>query len=453
MAGAGTLVGRYKEVSIEIPGAVVMALTIGGVSAKVNGRCEKNESSITAAPITFARTIGALYPLEMRLSGWKSVREIKWNRIFSRISLITALTALFGAILVAHPTANAAETNQKLRTYTVTMAKAHLPAAPANGTDDYRCFLLDPQVKEDSIIRSIQFVPQRKNYVHHAIIFRVSDVNIAEAIAKDKNGKGWPCFGGTGLGSNLASFVTSPWISSWAPGRGIDVSPAGYGIPFKKGERFVLQVHYNLLAADGGTLMTDQSKIIMKAVAAKGATVKQLHVELFPAPVELACPEGVTGPLCDRRASLIDLASRTNGASALEAAGISALCGKNPFKPIPSTTSTCDKVINTNFNVIAAAPHMHLLGRSLKLILNPDTPKQQVLLNVTNYDFDNQSAKVLPKPVKVVAGDTIRVECTFDPKLRQLIPSLRKLPARYVTWGEGSSDEMCLGVIAATPEN
>jgi hypothetical protein len=51
----------------------------------------------------------------------------------------------------------------------------------------------------------------------------------------------------------------------------------------------------------------------------------------------------------------------------------------------------------------------------------------------------------------VTAGDIIRVKCTFDPTLRQKIPQLKQLEPRYVTWGEGSSDEMCLGVIAATP--
>jgi hypothetical protein len=365
-------------------------------------------------------------------------------------ALITlVLVALCVPQLTTSVAANAAE-KEVLKTYSVKMVKAHLPAAPANGTDDYRCFLLDPKVTEDSIIRSIQFIPQRKDYVHHAIIFRVTDANLQEAIALDKGGTGWPCFGGSGLGGMLSSFVTSPWISSWAPGRGIDVSPTGYGIPFKKGERFVLQVHYNLLAANGGKVETDQSRIVMKVVPSKGATVKQLHVELFPAPVELACPSGVTGPLCDRKQALIDLAARTNNSSALEAAGIAALCGQNPFKPVASTTSKCDKVMNSNFTVIAAAPHMHLLGRSMRIILNPGTAKEKYLLNVPNYNFDDQSAKVLKTPVPVVAGDTIRVECTFDPTLRQLLPALKNLQPRYVTWGEGSSDEMCLGVIAAT---
>ena len=348
------------------------------------------------------------------------------------------------------PTQATAATAQKMKRYTVTMTKAHLPAAPNNGTDDYRCFLLDPKVTEDSIIRSIQFIPQKKNYVHHAIIFRVTDADLAEAIKQDKNGTGWPCFGGSGLGGMFSSFVSSPWLSSWAPGRGKDVSPAGYGTPFKKGERFVLQVHYNFLAANGGKIETDQSKIVMETVPAKGTTIKQLHVELFPAPVELACPAGITGPLCDRKQSLIDLAARTSTNSAFEATGINVLCGQDPFKPVASLTSKCDKAITSNFTIIAAAPHMHLLGRSLKLTLNPGTSTEQTILNVTNYNFDDQSATVVKKPIPVKAGDTIRVECTFDPTLRQKIPQLKSLANRYVTWGEGSSDEMCLGVIAAT---
>ena len=364
-----------------------------------------------------------------------------------RAVLIPVVALLLTSIV---PQISNAATTPKLKKYSVTMIKAHLPAAPNNGTDDYRCFLLDPKVTEDSIIRSIQFIPQRKNYVHHAIIFRVTDADLPEAIAQDKNGTGWPCFGGTGLGGMLSTFVSSPWLSSWAPGRGKDVSPEGYGTPFKKGERFVLQVHYNLLAAIDGKIETDQSKIIMEAVPAKGSTVKQLKVELFPAPVELACPAGVTGPLCERKASLIDLAARTSTTSAFESTGINAICGQNPFKPVASTTSTCDKVMNSSFTIIAAAPHMHLLGKSLKLTLNPGTPTEKVILNRTNYNFDDQSATVLKTPIAVKPGDTIRVECTFDPTLRQKLYQLKSLPPRYITWGEGSSDEMCLGVIAAT---
>lgn len=365
-----------------------------------------------------------------------------------RRTILIPLAALLLASALPH-FADAA-TLPKMKKYSVTMVKAHLPSAPNKGTDDYRCFLLDPKVKEDSIIRSVEFIPQRRNYVHHAIIFRVTDADIAEAVIADKSGNGWPCFGGTSLGGMLSTFITSPWISSWAPGRGKDIAPTGYGTPFKKGERFVLQVHYNLLAATDGKIETDQSKIIMETVSAKGSKIKQLQLELFAAPVELACPPGITGPLCDRRQSLMDLASRTGAASAVQAVGLNILCGQNPNRPTPSLTSRCDKVMNKYFSIVTAGPHMHLLGRSLKLTLNPGRENEKIILDVTNYNFDDQSSVNLQTPIAVNPGDTIRVECTFDPTLRQKIPQLKSLEPRYVTWGEGSSDEMCLGVLAGT---
>ena len=124
------------------------------------------------------------------------------------------ISVILGTAILPLQFSQSAIAAEKTKTYSVRMVKAHLPAAPKNGTDDYRCFLLDPKVKEDSIIRSIQFIPQQKDYVHHAIIFRVTDANLAEAINLDKSGTGWPCFGGSGLGGMLSSFVTSPWISS-----------------------------------------------------------------------------------------------------------------------------------------------------------------------------------------------------------------------------------------------
>ena len=35
-------------------------------------------------------------------------------------------------------------------------------------------------------------------------------------------------------------------------------------------------------------------------------------------------------------------------------------------------------------------------------------------------------------------------------RLRPLLPALSKLPPRYVVWGDGSSDQMCLGLLIAT---
>ena len=90
---------------------------------------------------------------------------------------------------------------------------------------------------------------------------------------------------------------------------------------------------------------------------------------------------------------------------------------------------------------------MHLLGRSITVELNPGTPKAQMLLDVPAYNFDNQGARPLAKPVRVKPGDTYRVTCTHDAVLRSQLPELRPLEPRYVVWGSGTSDEMCLAIV------
>jgi hypothetical protein len=89
---------------------------------------------------------------------------------------------------------------------------------------------------------------------------------------------------------------------------------------------------------------------------------------------------------------------------------------------------------------------MHLLGRTFTMELNPGTPQAKVVLNVPNYDFHDQRSYNLAAPIRVTAGEPVRVTCTYDPTLAQEIPILRSVPPHFVTWGDGSSDEMCIGL-------
>jgi hypothetical protein len=95
---------------------------------------------------------------------------------------------------------------------------------------------------------------------------------------------------------------------------------------------------------------------------------------------------------------------------------------------------------------------MHLLGSGFSMILNPGTPQAKTVLSVPNYNFDYQKAYNLSIPVPVNAGDRVQITCTYNPKLAQELPVLRKAPAHFVTWGDGSSDEMCVGVAWTTTE-
>ena len=72
------------------------------------------------------------------------------------------------------------------------------------------------------------------------------------------------------------------------------------------------------------------------------------------------------------------------------------------------------------------------------------------MIDIPHWDFDNQSGVVLAHPLSVGPGDKLTISCTHDASLRTKIPSLEQLPPRYVVWGEGSSDEMCLGILGFT---
>ena len=82
--------------------------------------------------------------------------------------------------------------------------------------------------------------------------------------------------------------------------------------------------------------------------------------------------------------------------------------------------------------------------------LNPGTPGAQSLLDVPSFDFDDQKLRPLPAPVELEPGDMLQVTCTHDASLRRQLPQLSKLPPRYVVWGDGTSSEMCLGLLTAT---
>ena len=92
---------------------------------------------------------------------------------------------------------------------------------------------------------------------------------------------------------------------------------------------------------------------------------------------------------------------------------------------------------------------MHLLGREIRVVTNPGTDREQTVLDIPVWDFDNQGAKPID-PVRLDAFDTVRVTCRHVQWLRDELPSFEGQDDRYVVWGEGTTDEMCLGILQVT---
>jgi protein involved in polysaccharide export with SLBB domain len=99
--------------------------------------------------------------------------------------------------------------------------------------------------------------------------------------------------------------------------------------------------------------------------------------------------------------------------------------------------------------VRAAAGHMHLLGSAIRIELNPGRPGARTLLDVKQWDFDNQGS-IPVAATRLRVGDQVKVTCTHDQSWRDKLAELRTIPERYVVWGEGTTDEMCLGILSVT---
>jgi hypothetical protein len=333
------------------------------------------------------------------------------------------------------------------------MPGAYRPRAPKGVTDDYRCFLLDPKLGRDASVTSARIEPGAAKVVHHVILFRVGQAQVAEARRLDTGsaGPGWGCFGGTGLspgesvGRIQDSLNNANWIAAWAAGWGAGRLPEGTGVPLPAGSQVVMQVHYNLL--HGRTV--DRSQAVL-TTAPSSAGLAPLRTMLLPGPVELACAKSEQGRLCSRTEALFELSRKYGSTAALVPAGLLILCRGDASRPRASATSTCDRRITQPTTIRIAAGHMHLLGASIRLELNPGKADARVLLDIPRWDFHWQNAYTLAKPVAAEPGDVVRVTCRHDVHKRMHGEhGIPKAP-RYVLWGEGTTDEMCLGILQVT---
>jgi hypothetical protein len=360
--------------------------------------------------------------------------------------LRSLLRSLLGVAIVTASlsvlAAGSANAEIAVRTIMLRQAIAYKPHAPKGATDDYHCTLMNPHVTSNSYIISSQFFPGSPED-HHAILFLVPPDLAAAAEAANVNGLGWSCFGEAPIpNTGLAQISNTPWLSAWAPGHGADNLPKGTGIYLPKGSLVVMQVHYNLLVGDKPV----KNSLMLHTVPAS-TPLLPLNLRLMPAPPDVPCAPDATGPLCSRAAELANLGQRFGQSAVAFVNTLEAICGRNPQDPPVGDTTSCNWPVGVNGYIVRVGAHMHLEGVSFKMILNPGTPSQKTILNVPDYNFHYQRAYNLAHPVAVTPGDTVQVQCTYNPALQQEVPLLRRVPAHFVTWGDGSTDEMCLGLM------
>jgi hypothetical protein len=383
------------------------------------------------------------------------------TKTISRAALSTLVGIVASSTLVslsaASPRQSEAVRNTNANSITMQLSPFAPVKPPTGGTDNYHCSLLYPGNTTDQMITSTTFSPTTTQ-VHHVILYLGYPSDLAAAKKIDNKGKGWTCFGApqlTGSPGTISEIGRQPWLAASGPGRNTSYEPAGTGMPLPAGAFIIVQVHYNLLVGvKNGKSPVDKSTVTLTTESTSTSSLKPLKIDTYVAPPDLPCPAGKKGPLCSRANSMKDLKARFGQGEVNFVNLIEFICGRSKAIPADSANtvvSTSCTLPNQGAGYIqSVAPHMHMLGASMVVTLNQGTPSEQVLLNQTSYNFDLQRGTVLVPPVHVTKADRITVSCTYNPILRSLIPQTRSLPNRYITWGDGSSDEMCLAIVGRT---
>ena len=330
----------------------------------------------------------------------------------------------------------------------------------SNMENEYRCFVLDPHITKPTYLTGYGFIADQITELHHAQVFLVSADQKRNAIAmSNKDGRpGWSCFGSANIPGRPATggfsqrrdagfSGQSNLVAGWVPGQTPTSFGKNLGFMMEPGDALVLQIHYH----HDGKVTPDRSGLTLQL---DPGTSKRLKIRVVNplAPVEIPCATGVKAKLCDRSAAEQDNNRLYGAGGSFIENGLLMLCGKTPAELTKDFNgqiahTDCTATVPESGTIISVLGHMHTIGKSIRLTLDPDTPQKKILLDIPTWNFDWQMNYPLAKSIHVNAGDKILMQCSFD---RSLDPNR---PPKYIMFADGTEDEMCFGTYALVPDN
>ena len=219
-----------------------------------------------------------------------------------------------------------------------------------------------------------------------------------------RQGEGWTCFGGTGLERVRAARRRR---RGSAPGRPAARSRCSGRVrrrARRAARRIVMQVHYNLLAGD------EPGRLRHAAAARAGRTPTSTDAAHHAAagPGRAAVP---ARPRRRRRSATATPRSPTSRSASATGRGDRERPAL-PLRPAAASRarcSSCTRTIHEPMTIRGVAGHMHLLGRSIRIEVNPGTDRARTVLDIPVWDFDNQGAQAdragAPRRRRHGAGD------------------------------------------------
>jgi peroxiredoxin/mono/diheme cytochrome c family protein len=287
---------------------------------------------------------------------------------------------------------------------------------PAEGTVEYRYYVVDTGFKEDKWVKVAEALPDNRGVVHHIIVFmkppgralfgsgggrqgaasQTSDDNLRAAdgeTAGKENAEDARRRTGRGAARGEASFGM---LCGFAPGTRPYVLPDGMAKLIPAGSQLVFQMHYT----PNGSPQKDRSSVGIK--------------------------------FCDPSEVIKYRVATANATNAL-------------FKIPPGDPNykvESERTYGGDALLISVFPHMHLRGKSFHYeLIYPDGRKETVM-NMPRYDFNWQTSYVFSEPVKLSKGTTMHCTAYFDNSADN---PYNPDPEIAVRWGDQTWEEMMIG--------
>ena len=256
------------------------------------------------------------------------------------------------------------------------------------GEDEYRQFIIPTNFETDMYVQAVDVQPGNRKTVHHVIPYL--DVN-GEARKLDAlDPKPGYVTEGTGPG-----FDTVGSLGGWAPGVTPSVLPEGVGFLLPKGADIVMQVHYYRT----GNVEYDRSRL-------------GLYFSKTPNTAKLRIGDATNSKFV-----------------------------------IPPGDAWHEVLASQNIKqdvyLLAAMPHMHLLGRDMRLTATTAEGEAHDLIWIKDWDFNWQDVYHYEEPLFLPAGSRVDLVAHFDNSAEN--PANPNDPPVPVGWGEKTTDEMCIG--------
>lgn len=290
---------------------------------------------------------------------------------------------------------------------------------PASGPDIFRYFVLPLDVPEDKVLVGFEFRPGNPRVCHHSVMFLDSSGQARKLDEKDP-GPGYQ-------GSLAPGFAATGMLGFWAPGYTPRLFPDGVG---RRLRRQFGPPHWQPRRRPGDAALTPVSASPKPADSGKLDLVMQLHyhpsgkaesdqssvgIYFAKKPVQRYVEELVIGTL-----------------------NVNIAPGEKSHAVGASLVLPCD------IEIFGVTPHMHLIGRDMKVTATRPDGRIEPILWIQDWDFNWQDQYQYARPVRLPKGTKIDLSASYDNSADN--PANPNTPPKWIRFGIDTTDEMCLFV-------